>query len=166
MTTAPVHDTAALVLDLARTKGVTLATAESLTGGQLAASLTAIPGASASYLGGVVAYATEMKDELLGVPEEIIYEHGVVSAECAEAMVWGLLAATGATYGVATTGVAGPDEQEGKPVGTVFVGVGGPGGVRSIPLQLAGDRGTIQAETCEAALAELASALQQLDERA
>jgi PncC family amidohydrolase len=155
-----VADTALLVHEMLLARGATLATAESLTGGRLAARITNVPGSSGTFLGGIVSYATELKEELLGVPEAIVYEHGVVSAECAEAMTWGILAATGATYGLATTGVAGPTEQEGKAVGTVFVGVGGPAGVRSVPLRLDGGRGEIQDAACEEALAELLSQLQ------
>ena len=105
-------------------------------------------------------YPNFMRFTSLRENEAIVYEHGVVSAECAEAMTWGILAATGATYGLATTGVAGPTEQEGKAVGTVFVGVGGPAGVRSVPLRLDGGRGEIQDAACEEALAELLSQLQ------
>ena len=153
-------DTALLVHEMLLARHATLATAESLTGGRLAVRITDVPGISATFLGGVVSYATDLKEELLGVPEAIVYEHGVVSAECAEAMTWGILAATGATYGLATTGVAGPEEQEGKPVGTVFLGIGGPTGVRSVPLRLEGGRTAIQDATCEEALAELLSQLQ------
>ena len=119
-------DLAARVQLLLRAGGHTLATAESLTGGRLAAHVTAVPGASQTYLGGVVAYATEPKASVLDVPNEVIDEHGVVSAECARAMASGVLALTGATYALSTTGVAGPDRQEGKAPGTVFVGIAGP----------------------------------------
>ena len=108
-------------------------------------------------LGGVVSYATELKVSLLGVPEELVAEHGVVSAECAEAMATGVRGLTGATWALSTTGVAGPTEQEGKPVGTVYVGIAGPGCVEAIELSLDGDRPTIQAQTCEQALAALES---------
>ena len=137
----------------------TLATAESLTGGRLAALVTAVPGASRSYLGGVVTYATDLKESLLGVPVGLVERYGVVSAECAEAMAVGCRALTGATYALATTGVAGPDEQEGKPVGTVFVGLAGPDDVRVIVLELAGDRGRIQEATCREALSALCETL-------
>ena len=131
---------AAEALALLRTAGATLATAESLTGGRLAAAVTSVPGASASYLGGFVTYATELKESLLGVPRELVEQYGVVSGECASAMAAGCRAATGATYGVATTGVAGPDQQEGKPVGTVFVGLSGPEGETVLTMELLGDR--------------------------
>ncbi|MDO9354446.1 MAG: nicotinamide-nucleotide amidohydrolase family protein, partial [Solirubrobacteraceae bacterium] len=97
----------------------TLATAESLTGGRVAASLTAVPGASEVFRGGVVAYASDVKVDVLGVPADVVATVGVVSAACAEAMARGVRSLTGASYAVATTGVAGPGEQEGKPPGTV-----------------------------------------------
>ncbi|KQW43880.1 damage-inducible protein CinA [Nocardioides sp. Root1257] len=145
-------DPAESVQRLLRAAGETVATAESLTGGRLAALLTGIPGASDVYVGGVVTYATELKASLLGVPDRIIEEHGVVSSECAQAMATGVRALTGATYGVATTGVAGPAEQEGKPAGTVFVGIAGPDLVAAVALELRGKRGQIQDRTCREAL--------------
>lgn len=143
------------VLDLLRQRAATVSTAESLTGGRLAAALTAVPGASASYVGGVVAYATEVKVSVLGVSPAIVEQHGVVSAECAVAMARGVRGLTGATYGVATTGVAGPTEQEGKPVGTVFVGLCGPSSGDAVALELAGDRAGIVAQTVDRALTAL-----------
>jgi nicotinamide-nucleotide amidase len=117
--------------------------------------LSAVPGASQTYLGGVVSYATSVKIAVLGVPEELVERHGVVSAQCAAAMADGVRALTGATVGVATTGVAGPTEQEGKPVGTVFVAVSSPDGVRTIALELAGSREEIVERTCDEALQAL-----------
>ncbi len=137
----------------------TLATAESLTGGRLAALLTAVPGASATYLGGVVSYATEVKVDVLGVPPDVVERYGVVSAECAAAMASGALALTGATYAVATTGVAGPTEQEGKPAGTVFLAVAGPAGVSALGLELRGSREQIVDLTCREALTALLAAV-------
>jgi PncC family amidohydrolase len=131
-----------------RAGGDTVATAESLTGGRLAVALTDVPGASETFLGGVVTYATELKHSLLDVPARIIDEHGVVSAECARAMASGIRALSGATYGLSTTGVAGPDEQEGKPAGTVFVGIAGPGLLEAVSLELSGNRRAIQDATC------------------
>ncbi|GAA4723386.1 CinA family protein [Nocardioides endophyticus] len=142
----------ASVHQLLRAAGHTVATAESLTGGRLAAELTGIAGASDVYIGGVVTYATELKAALLGVSERIIAEHGVVSAECAQAMAAGVRALTGATYGVATTGVAGPSSQEDKPPGTVFVGIAGPGMAAAVALELRGKRAQIQDRTCQEAL--------------
>lgn len=144
---------------LLRERGLTVATSESLTGGRLAALLTAVPGASATYVGGVVAYASELKVSILGVSPAIVEEYGVVSAECAVAMASGARALTGASYALSTTGVAGPDRQEGHPPGTVFVGVAGPDGVTALALELKGDRATIQDRTCVEALSALAGIL-------
>jgi nicotinamide-nucleotide amidase len=147
------------VLVLLGAAGATLATAESLTGGRLAAVVTAVPGASASYLGGFVTYATALKETLLGVPEDLVERYGVVSSECARAMAEGCRVATGATYALATTGVAGPDAQEGKPVGTVFVGIAGPDGVAAVTMELVGDRHQIQDRACREALSALCGIL-------
>ena len=144
---------------LLRASGSTVATAESLTGGRLAVALTDTPGASETYVGGVVTYATELKASLLDVDERIIDQHGVVSPECAKAMASGVRALTGATFGVATTGVAGPTEQEGKPPGTVFVGLAGPGFAEAVALELAGKRHQIQERTVREALDAFESVL-------
>ncbi|MDO7866990.1 CinA family protein [Nocardioides jiangxiensis] len=146
---------AAQLVATLQVRGQTVATAESLTGGLVAGAITAAAGASAVYVGGVVTYATHAKEELLAVPPEVIAGPGVVSAACAEAMAGGVRRLLGTTFGVATTGVAGPDEQEGKPVGTVFVGLAGPAGVTSYALHLEGDRVRIREATVEAALALL-----------
>jgi PncC family amidohydrolase len=120
-----------------------------------------VPGASASYLGGLVTYATQLKESLLGVPHEVVEKYGVVSAECARAMAEGCRGATGATYALATTGVAGPDSQDGKPVGTVFVAIAGPDGVTVLTMELVGDRHQIQDSACREALSALAERLTQ-----
>ncbi|WP_110240139.1 CinA family protein [Nocardioides gilvus] len=133
----------------------TVGTAESLTGGQVAAAITTVPGSSGAFLGGVVAYATEVKVKVLGVPEQVVEEHGVISAECAESMATGVRELTGATYGIATTGVAGPSEQEGKPPGTVFVAVAGPRGVEVAALNPQGNRTQIQWASVEGVLSLL-----------
>jgi PncC family amidohydrolase len=146
-------------LTLLGAAGATLATAESLTGGRLATVVTAVPGASASYLGGFVTYATALKQSLLGVPEDLVERYGVVSAECARAMAVGCREATGATYALATTGVAGPDSQEGKPVGTVYVGLAGPDGVSALSIELVGSRHQIQDRACREALSALCGTL-------
>jgi nicotinamide-nucleotide amidase len=152
-------DHAAQVLALLQERGETVATAESLTGGQLAAALTAVPGASKSFVGGVVAYATSVKESVLGVPASLIWEYGVISAECALAMARGASAVTGATWGIGTTGVAGPDRQEEHPPGTVHVGLVGPGVSTALALELGGDRAAIQDRTCVEALSALADML-------
>ena len=139
--------------------GASLATAESLTGGRLAAVVTAVPGASASYVGGFVTYSGALKESLLGVPHDLVERYGVVSAECARAMAAGCREATGATYALATTGVAGPDLQEDKPVGTVFVGIAGPDGVSALTMELVGDRRQVQDRACREALSALCGTL-------
>jgi nicotinamide-nucleotide amidase len=150
---------AARVHALLQERVETVATAESLTGGRLAAALTTTPGASRSYAGGVVAYATSVKESVLGVSAALLAEHGVISAECALAMARGAAAVIGATWGVGTTGVAGPDRQEGYPPGTVHVGVVGPGVATSLALELTGSRAVIQDRTCAEALSALADML-------
>lgn len=137
---------------LLRSARATVATAESLTGGRLAVALTDTPGASETYLGGVVTYATELKASLLDVDAALIDEHGVVSPQCAKAMAAGVRALAGATYGLATTGVAGPSEQEGKPPGTVFVGIAGPGLLEAVALELTGKRRQVQDRSVREAL--------------
>lgn len=157
-----IPDTMALALTLVSTlqvRGDTLATAESMTGGLLSAFVTGVPGASAVFIGGVASYATRAKQEVLNVPEEVVQTDGVVSARCAEAMASGVRDLLGTTYAVSTTGVAGPESQEDKPVGTVFVGLAGPEWVRSVPLHLVGDRAEIRESACAAAIAELLSAI-------
>ncbi|GGT50734.1 CinA family nicotinamide mononucleotide deamidase-related protein [Actinomadura citrea] len=109
-------------------RGETVATAESLTGGLIGAELTATPGSSGTYAGGMVTYATDLKRRLLGVPGELLAEHGAVHPDVAAGMAAGARDALGATYGLAVTGVAGPDPQDGRPVGTVYIGLAGPGG--------------------------------------
>ncbi|MBA3781830.1 MAG: CinA family protein [Nocardioides sp.] len=146
---------AVTVLDLLRSRRQTLAVAESLTGGRLAAAVTEVPGASAVFLGGVVAYATSLKTSVVGVPDDLVAEYGVVSAECARAMAVGVRDLTGASYALSTTGVAGPDSQEGHPVGTVFVGLAGPGEARVAALSLTGDRLAVADATVRAALGAL-----------
>lgn len=113
-------DPTALVGALRR-RGVTVGCAESLTGGLVCAALTSVPGASAVVRGGVVAYAADLKAELLRVPAELLHVHGTVSAHTALAMADGARRVLGADIGLATTGVAGPEPSEGKPVGTVYV---------------------------------------------
>ena len=133
-------------------RGLTVASAESLTGGGVGALLSATPGASSTYRGGVVCYATELKQQLLGVSDEVVAGPGVVSGACAEQMAAGARRLLGSDVAVSTTGVAGPDPQEGKPAGLVYVGVAGPSGVRSVELHLAGERAQVRAAACRAAV--------------
>jgi nicotinamide-nucleotide amidase len=162
--TAPGHrigELAGTAIGLLIARGETIATAESLTGGLVAAALTSVPGSSAAVRGGVVAYATELKAALLGVPPDLLKRHGAVHGAVAEAMAEGARDRLGASTGVATTGVAGPDPAEGKPVGMVFVAVAGPGGLASRQLALTGDREEIRAATVASILDLLIGALQE-----
>jgi nicotinamide-nucleotide amidase len=144
-----------------RDRGEVVATAESLTGGMLASRITDVPGASRFFAGGVVAYATPAKQAVLGVDATLIHEHGVVSGPCAEAMAHGVRLLFGATWGLATTGVAGPDGQEGHPPGTVWIAVAGPGSTVSQRLALTGSRQEIRDQTCTATLGLLLSTLRE-----
>ncbi|HWU21813.1 MAG TPA: CinA family protein [Nocardioides sp.] len=147
MSSEPAHLVSALT-----ERGLTVATAESLTGGQVAAALTGVPGSSKVYAGGVVTYATRAKVAVLGVPEVLVDQHGVVSGECAAAMAEGARQLLDTDLAVSTTGVAGPEEQEGKPVGTVFVGVASASGTGVTELSLSGDRVSIQQQVVDAAV--------------
>lgn len=136
--------------------GLSVATAESLTGGMLCSELVSVPGASAVVRGGIVSYATQVKIDVLGVPADLVEAHGVVSEACARAMASGVRTRLGADVAMATTGVAGPSSQDGHPVGTVFVAVAfdSPAGeqVRVAHLALSGDRAAIRAAACEQAM--------------
>jgi nicotinamide-nucleotide amidase len=125
----------------------TIAVAESLTGGLLGATITAIPGASVVFRGGVVAYATDLKAALLGVPAELLAARGAVDPDVAAAMAAGVQRRLGAEVGVATTGVAGPDPAEGKPPGTVHIAVRADGSTVVETLALAGSRADIRRQT-------------------
>jgi nicotinamide-nucleotide amidase len=145
--------TAELVLSLLRGRGLTLATAESCTGGLVAARLTDAPGSSDVFLGSVVAYANGVKAAQLGVPESVLEEHGAVSPEVAEAMADGARQWLGADVAVAVTGVAGPDGgTDEKPVGLVHLHAAGPSGSRAARLDLPGDRETVRTRATVAAL--------------
>jgi nicotinamide-nucleotide amidase len=144
---------AEIVLGLCRDRGLMLATAESCTGGLVSARLTAVPGSSATFVGGVVAYANEVKQAELDVPEALLEEHGAVSAEVAQAMARGVRERLGADVGVAVTGVAGPDGgTPEKPVGLVFVHAAGPDGEKARRTELPGDREMVRGRATAAAL--------------
>jgi nicotinamide-nucleotide amidase len=140
-------------------RGETVAVAESLTGGLLGAALTSTPGASATFRGGLIVYATDVKESLAGVPGPLLAAEGPVSAHVAAALAAAARDRLAATYGVGVTGVAGPDPQNGQPVGTVHVAVAGPaeGEVRS--LRCEGDREQIRAQSVSAALSLLADVM-------
>jgi nicotinamide-nucleotide amidase len=158
-------------VDLARTAielliraGRTVAVGESLTGGLVAAALTTVPGSSAVVRGGVVAYATDLKTELLGVPADLLARYGPVHPEVAAAMATGVRQRLGATYGAATTGVAGPGPADGHPQGTVYIAVAGPAGIAEAGLRLPGERHEVRERTVESVLSLLVSALREDDQ--
>ena len=137
----------------------TVATAESLTGGLVCAALTDVPGASAVVRGSVVAYATELKAQVLGVGQELLARGGAVQADVARQMATGVCRVLGSDVGVATTGVAGPEPQDGRAVGTVFVAVALDHRVVVRELALTGDRSSIRRDTVAHALDLVAEAL-------
>ncbi|WP_128981703.1 CinA family protein [Streptomyces roseicoloratus] len=148
---------AARILDLLAERGHTLAVAESLTGGLVAAELTGAPGSSRSFLGSVTAYATPLKERLLGVDGTLLAERGAVDPEVALQMAAGVRARLGADWGISTTGVAGPEPQDGQQVGTVYVAVAGPPGLSAgagkvASLRLNGDRAEIRRESVRSVL--------------
>ncbi|MFL0578430.1 nicotinamide-nucleotide amidohydrolase family protein [Dietzia sp. 179-F 9C3 NHS] len=137
-------------------RGLTVATAESLTAGLLASRIAAVPGASAVLRGGLVVYATDLKHTLAGVPDEVLARHGAVSRETAAALADGARSRCGADVGIGLTGVAGPDLQEGHPAGTVYVGVSGPDGhAEVLAPALRGNRARIREAACEVAIDRL-----------
>lgn len=149
---------------LATAAGLTIATAESLTAGLVSARLADVPGASLALRGGVVAYASDLKHSLLGVPAELLEERGAVHPDVAVAMATGVRAMLRTDLGVATTGVAGPDPQDGVEPGTVFVAVAWPGGARARQLSLDGDRATIRERSAREAVSLLLELVTSLSE--
>jgi PncC family amidohydrolase len=146
-------------------RGVTVATAESCTGGLLGHLITAIPGSSGYYLGGVVSYADAVKAALLDVPREALERHGAVSAQVARAMAEGVRGRVGADLGVAVTGVAGPDGgTAAKPVGLTYIAVAGPARTEVQRHAWTGDRKANKARSAEAALHMLIVAIERRDE--
>jgi len=133
-------------------RGLTVAVAESLTGGLVVAELVSVPGASAVVRGGIVAYATELKHDLLGVDAALLAAGGPIQAAVAEQMASGVRTRLGADIGLATTGVAGPDPQDGHAPGEVWIAVATSSGIRSVRLELGGDRTAIRRETVESVI--------------
>lgn len=141
------------VANALRQAHITIATAESCTGGLLGAALTQERGSSEYYLGGVISYANAAKERLLGVEGEILRLEGAVSAAVAGKMAVGIQRKLRAALGVATTGIAGPDGGSAeKPVGLVYIGLAGPDGVETRKFQFCGDRESIRQQTVQAAL--------------
>ncbi|HEY8533187.1 MAG TPA: CinA family protein [Micromonospora sp.] len=154
-TEMPSVEAEAVVRALAR-RGETLAVVESLTGGLLAATVVDVPGASAVFRGGLVAYATDLKASLVGVPHDLLAERGPVDPDVARALAEGGRSRCGADWALATTGVAGPQPQGDKPVGLVYVALVGPGVSDVSQLTLAPGRWAIRVGTVRAALRMLA----------
>lgn len=149
-------DARALVADLT-VRGQTVATAESLTAGLLAATLAGVPGASVVLRGGLVTYVEDTKVSLAGVAREVLDEVGPVAAPTARALAVGAQQRCEATWGVGLTGVAGPEPHGGHPVGTVFLGIAGPVQTDVVELRLAGSRWNIRLAAVGAAVARLRS---------
>jgi nicotinamide-nucleotide amidase len=147
-----VTDPAADVLARLAARSETLAVAESLTGGLLAATLVDVPGASAVFRGGLVVYATDLKATLAGVPADLLAERGPVDGDVAEALAAGARERCGADWGLATTGVAGPDAVDGHPVGEVWIGLAGPGTSTAVRYRFEGDRTAVRRASVAAAL--------------
>jgi nicotinamide-nucleotide amidase len=151
------------VLELLESKGLKLAIAESLTGGMLCSELVSVPGASNVVLGSIVAYQSELKSSALGVNRSLLKEQGAVDPEVAAQMAEGirsrfslqLLLSTDQVLGVSTTGVAGPLEQDGKPVGTVFIAIAGARGVQVWEENFTGDRASIRSKTVQSTLVHI-----------
>lgn len=150
---------AAEVVSALAAKGGTLAVCESLTGGGIGYAITAVPGSSAVFRGGLITYATDLKVNLLGIGAALVERHGVVSGEVACAMAEASRARCVSDWSVAVTGVAGPERQDGQPPGTVFVAVAGPRGATSVRHVFAGDRAAVREQTIRSALAAVLGGL-------
>lgn len=154
-----VDNAAAAVVHALVDRGWSLAVVESLTGGLLAAAIVDIAGVSSVFRGGLVAYATELKSSLVGVPAELLAARGAVDPDVAVALAEGGRTRCGADWCLATTGVAGPEPQDGKPVGLVFVAAAGPSGTLVRRLELDGNRLRIRLGAATGALRLLADRL-------
>lgn len=173
--TETLHDLAGDVIRLLRAANQTVGVAESLTAGLVMSALTSVPGASAAFRGGVVSYATPLKETLLGVDGELIAREGVIHPDVAAQMAEGARQTTTptatsleekeeavatTTWGIGTTGVAGPDKQDGKPAGTVYIGIASPTGAKGLgPFMFPGSRERVREATVMEALARLREAL-------
>lgn len=149
--------TAAELVSLLAERGWTVAVAESLTGGAVAAEIVSVPGASAVLRGGIVAYATDLKHSLLGVDAQLLVDHGAVDPDVARQMAEGARRVLSlddgfADVGISTTGIAGPESPDGQPVGTVHIGIATTTGVRSYSHVFDGDRAQVRRQSVEAAI--------------
>ncbi|MBB5155688.1 CinA family protein [Saccharopolyspora phatthalungensis] len=147
------------LVDALRQRGETVATAESLTAGLVAAVLTDVPGASDVVRGGLIVYATDLKAELAGVDRDVLAAHGAVHPRVAEMLAEGACVRCRAHWGIGLTGVAGPDPQDGVPPGTVHLGFAGPRGVTVRSVRLDGDRHAVRAAAVRVALEHFAGLL-------
>ena len=152
--------TAVDLIHLAVTHQVTIGTAESLTGGAVAAAIVDVPGASDCLEGGVVSYSHAVKEKTLGVSHDLLEAKGAVHPEVARAMARGARAALGVDWAVSTTGVAGPEPHDGQAVGTVYIAVSGPRGEDHRELHLDGGRAAIRRETVSHAVDFLATQIE------
>lgn len=143
------------LIEAAVAAGLSVATAESLTGGMVAATLVQVPGASGMFQGGVIAYQNEVKVRLLGVSAELLATNGAVDPQVACAMALGACSATGARVGISTTGVAGPEPHQGKNVGHVYIAVALDGEVQSYEYHFGGDREMIRVQAVQEAISLL-----------
>ena len=153
------HQLAAQAVRQALESGRTVATAESLTAGMVSAVLADTPGASGMLQGGVVAYQNSVKDAVLHVPADLLARAGSVDPDVARAMAAGARTVLGADVGLSTTGVAGPDAHDGKPVGRVYIGVATAAGTAGFEYSFTGSRPDIRGAACAAALERLLEAL-------
>lgn len=143
------------IVAAAREADITVATAESLTGGLLAATLVQVPGSSAMLQGGIIAYQNSIKERLLGVSASLLETQGAVDPQVACAMALGACAAAGARVGISTTGVAGPEPHQGKEVGHVYIGVAFDGEAKSYEYHFLGDREMIRMQATQEAVSLL-----------
>ncbi len=150
-----------LLVTACKARGVTLATAESCTGGMIAERITSVSGSSSVFLGGVVSYANEVKRDMLGVPQELLDRSGAVSAECAQGMAAGARDRLKASMAVSVTGIAGPDGgTPQKPVGLVYLGLATAEGVRVERCLFVGDRDAVRRQASTKALTLFLEALE------
>lgn len=147
------------VIAALRERGETVATAESLTAGLVAAALTEVPGASAVVRGGLVVYATDLKDRLAGVDPDLLAEHGAVHPDVATQLAVGASRRCEADWGIGLTGVAGPDPQDGVAPGTVHLGFSGPRGAQVRSVVFGGDRHAVRAAAVRVAVEHFAALL-------
>jgi len=153
------HRLAAQAVRQALDSGRTVATAESLTAGMVSAVLADTPGASGMLQGGVVAYQNSVKEAVLQVPTDLLARAGSVDPDVARAMAAGARTVLGADVGLSTTGVAGPEAHDGKPVGRVYIGIATAAGTAGFEYSFTGNRPYIRAAACAAALERLLEAL-------